>query len=207
MKDNIIKLQEALKKYNLKMWLIVNKDNSDKIFYKYISKHLYTQSFLFVLQNRCVLLINDQDKNNKDVKELVSIGVKVYVYDSEYKMLDTIEEIICSLDYIDKIALSYSTLSDKDTDLMLHSDIAKYTGIIRNIYKKYHKKVRFCSSEKVIYHFLSQNHEKRLSRIKLAAKITDEILDYTMRNIYVNMSEIEIANLVVTNMKNISNSL
>ena len=52
MKDNIIKLQEALKKYNLKMWLIVNKDNSDKIFYKYISKHLYTQSFLFVLQNR-----------------------------------------------------------------------------------------------------------------------------------------------------------
>ncbi len=204
MRDNILKLQDALKKYNIKMWLIINKDNNDEIFCRYISKNLYTKSFLFVLQNKCILLIDSQDKNNKDIKELVKCGVKVYVYESQYEMLDTIEEIICSTDYIGKIALSYSTLLDKDADIMLHSDIVKYTGILRKIYKKYHKQVRFCSSEKIIYYFLSQNSKKRLERIRLASKITDEIIEQTMRNICVNMSEIEIANLVIANMHNIS---
>ncbi|MBR1884591.1 MAG: aminopeptidase P family protein [Clostridia bacterium] len=203
MEDNIEKLQRLLLKYNIKMWFIVNKDNNDPIFYKYISKHLYTQSFLLLLPNRAYLIISEEDKNNIGTIEIKKSIVNVYTYKTEEEMKDILEGIICSLEYIDKIAMSYSTLGDKDTDIILNSDYRKYTGLLRSIYRKYHKTVRFCSSEKVVYSLISENSEKKLERIKLACKITDEILDMTFKDMYVNMTEIEIANKVLAKMSEI----
>ena len=124
-------------KYNIKMWFIVNKDNNDPIFYKYISKHLYTQSFLLLLPNRAYLIISEEDKNNIGTIEIKKSIVNVYTYKTEEEMKDILEGIICTLEYIDKIAMSYSTLGDKDTDIILNSDYRKYTGLLRSIYRKY----------------------------------------------------------------------
>ncbi len=201
---NILKIQSLLKKYNTKLWILVNKDNNDKIFCKYISKNLYTKSIMFIFESKAMLLINIQDKDNMDVKELIKSGVKVYVYSSEEEKIDIIEEIICSNEYVNKISFSYSTMSDKDTDIILSTDLKKYKYILRKIYRKYHKKVSFSSSEKIVYSLISENSEKNLNRIKLACKITEEILEKSMSDISIGMSELDISDIVINSMKIIS---
>ena len=110
MENNIEKLQKLMEKYNLKMWFLVNKDNNDPVFCKYVSKHLYTNSVLILLKSRAFLIIHEEDKNNIGTIELTKSKIEVYTYNTEEKMNDIIEGILCSLEYIDKIAFSYSTL-------------------------------------------------------------------------------------------------
>lgn len=200
--ESVIKIQELLKKYKIKLWILVNKDNNDPIFYKYISKHLYTQSIMMIFQNKAMLLISDEDKDNKDVNDLVKSGVRVYTYKEEEEMIDIIEEIICSNEYVNKISFSYSTLGDKDADIILNSDLKKYKYILRKIYKKYRKKVRFSSAEKAVYELISANSKKMIDRIKLVAKITDQIFSIAFKNIYVGMSEQDIAKMVISLVEN-----
>ena len=200
MEDNIEKIQNLLKKYNLEAWFIVNKDNNDPIFYKYISKHLYTKSILILLQNRAFLIISKMDEPNINSIDVKKSRVEVYIYNNEEELDDIIEGIICKINYIPKIFLSYSTMGDKDADIILNSDLKKYKSLLRKIYRKYHKVVSFGSSEKVIYQLISSNSDLRLSRIKLASKITEEILEKTFKDIYVNMTEKEIAALVLKKM-------
>lgn len=202
---NILKIQGLLKKFNVKLWMLINKDNNDDIFCTYISKNLYTKSYMFIFQNKAILLISHLDRNNKDVEELIKSGVKVYVYSSEDEKIDIIEEIICSNEYVNKISFSYSTMGDKDTDIILNSDLKKYKYILRNIYRKYHKKVNFSSSEKIIYSLISENSDKDIERIRFITKITEEILENAMDNICTGMSELDISSTVINSTKIVSN--
>ena len=204
MEDNIEKIQDLLKKYNLDLWFIVNKDNNDPIFYKYISKHLYTKSVLILLQNRAFIIVSKMDEPNINTIDVKKSRVEVYTYNNEEELDDIIEGIICKINYVSKISLSYSTMGDKDADIILNSDLKKYKGLLRRIYTKYHKNVYFNSAEKVIYQLISSNSDLKLSRIKLAAKITDEILDKTFKDIYINMTEKEIAIQVLNKMDEVS---
>ena len=70
MVNSVQQIQKLLNKFNLKLWVLINNDNNDDIFCKYISKNVYSSSMCFISQNKVYLLINDLDKDNVDYEYL-----------------------------------------------------------------------------------------------------------------------------------------
>ncbi|MDF2865535.1 MAG: peptidase [Clostridia bacterium] len=204
MVNNICNIQKLLVKYNLKLWVMINKDNSDNIFYKYISKNIYTLSMCFISTNKTYLLIHDLDKDNLDNEYLKENNIFVICYNNQNDLSDKIEDIISYLGFIPEISLSYSTMGDSDLDILGHGEFIEYTNILKKPYLKYKKKINFSSAEQVIYSILGEKTENQIERIKLIAGITQEILDTTFKTITIGMTEIEIAKHIVELTKNIT---
>lgn len=204
MVDNILKIQKLLEKYKLKCWVIINKDNKDSVFYKYISKDIYTLSMCFISSNKTYLLIHDLDKDNIDYKNLSENNINVICYKSSKDMYDKVEDIISYMGFIPEISLSYSTMSDPDTDILGHGEFIEFTSILKKPYIRYRKKISFESAENVIYALLGEKTEKQINRIKFVEHLTSEILETTFKTIRVGMTEIEIANHIIEITKNMT---
>ncbi len=204
MVNNIINIKNLIKKYNLKLWVMINKDNSDNIFYKYISKNIYTLSMCFISLNKTYLLIHDLDKDNIDNEYLKDNNIFVICYKNLKDLSDKIEDIISYLGFISPISLSYSTMGDNDIDILGHGEFIEYTNILKKPYIKYKKIVKFNSSEKVIYSILGEKTEDQIERIKFVATVTDEILETAFKTINIGMSELDIAKHIVELTKNIT---
>ena len=54
----LVKVQELLKKYNKKVWVLYNDDGSDKIFCRYFSNNLNSSTICFVTDTKIFLLVN-----------------------------------------------------------------------------------------------------------------------------------------------------
>ncbi|MEG1705688.1 MAG: M24 family metallopeptidase [Clostridia bacterium] len=202
--NDILKIQKLLKKNNLKCWVIINKNNKDNIFYKYISKDIYTLSMCFITLNNTYLLIHDLDKDNVNSEYLKLNNINVIYYTDIKSMSDKVEDIISYMGFLPKIALSYSTMSDPDIDILGHGEFIEYTSMLKKPYIKYKKKISFKSAENVIYELLGEKTEKQIERIKFVASITNEILETTFKTIKIGMTEIEIANHIVEITKNMT---
>ena len=205
MVKNIQNIQKLLEKYNLKLWVLINKDNNDNIFCKYISKNIYTLSMCFISINKTYLLIHDLDKDNIDNEYLEENNICVIFYNTPSDLSNKIEDIISYLGFISKVSLSYSTMGDKDTDILGHGQFIEFTNIIKRPYIKYKKRIKFNSAEKVIYSLLGEKTENQIERIKFVANVTQEILETTFKTISIGMSEIDIAKHIVELTKNITN--
>ena len=205
MVSNIQNIQKLLNKHNLKLWILINKDNSDNIFYKYISRTIYTLSMCFITPNKTYLLIHDLDKDNLDNEYLKENNIFVVCYDTPSDLSNKIEDIISDLGFISQVSLSYSTMGDKDTDILGHGEFVEFTDIIKKPYVKYKKRIKFNSAEKVIYSVLGEKTESQIERIKHIASITQKILETTFKTITIGMSEIDIAKHIIELTKNITN--
>ncbi|MDD2376419.1 MAG: M24 family metallopeptidase [Clostridia bacterium] len=205
MVENIQNIQKLLSKYNLKLWILINKDNNDNIFYKYISKTIYTLSMCFITVNKTYLLIHDLDKYNIDNKYLEKNNIIVIFYNTLSDLSNRIEDIISYLGFISQVSLSYSTMGDKDTDILGHGQFVEFSNIIKKPYIKYKKTIKFNSAEKVIYSLLSEKTENQIERIKFVANITQEILETTFKTITIGMSEIDISKHIIGITENITN--
>lgn len=204
MVNNIQDIQKLLIKYNIKLWVMSNKDNNDNIFSKYISTKIYTLSMCFISSNKIYLLIHGLDKGNLDNEYLKKNNINVVYYNTSDDLSEKIEDIISDLRFISPISLSYSTMGDQDTDILGHGEFVELTKALKGPYIKYKKKIRFNSAEKIIYSILSEKTKKQIERIKFVACITEEILETTFKTINAGMSEIEIANHIVELTKKIT---
>lgn len=204
MVSNIQNIQKLLNKYNLKLWVMINKDNGDDIFYKYISKNIYTLSMCFISLNKTYLLIHDLDKDNLDSEYLKQNNIFVVCYNNSADLLNKIEDIVSYLGFLSPISLSYSTMGDSDVDILGHGEFVGYTNILKKPYIKYKKRINFSSAEKVIYSLLGEKTKTQIERIKLIASITQEILETTFKTITTGMTEIEIAKHIIELTKNIT---
>lgn len=202
--NNVKNVQKLLTKYNLKLWVMINKDNSDNIFYKYISKNIYTLSMCFVSVNKTYLLIHGLDKDNIDSEYLKLNNIFVICYEGLSDLSERIEDIISYLGFISPISLSYSTMGDKDVDILGHGEFIEFTDILKKPYIKYKKVIKFNSAEKVIYSILGKKTDNQIERIKFVAGVTNEILETTFKTITTGMSEIDIAKHIVELTKNIT---
>jgi Xaa-Pro aminopeptidase len=90
--------------------------------------------------------------------------------------------------------LSYTTLSDENTDVITHSSYLRVTKLFRKIYNENNKKFKVKSSEMNIYDIISKNSNDDIEKIKLLANLTDEILKKSFNSIKPFQNEIEIAN-------------
>ncbi len=189
MLDNI---KEALRKYNKKLWVMYNVENCDRLFYKYISKDLFTSSICMVTCDDVFVIVSELDLQNVEKLKYNNKKIHILVYKNREELDIIIEEIIAKLKFVNDISLSYSTISDKNVDILTHGDYVYLTKLLKKPYKKYAKKVRFTSAEKIIYYIESKKTPLQLKRLKQIAYITDEILATTFKRIKKGMTEIEI---------------
>lgn len=204
MVNSVQQIQKLLIKFNLKLWVLINNDNNDNIFCKYISKELYSSSMCFISQNKVYLLINDLDKDNLDYEYLKENNILAIYYNGYKDLENKIEDIISYLGFLSPISLSYSTIGDQVTDILGHGEFIRFTKILKAPYLKYKKRINFNSAEKVIYSLLSEKTASQIERIKHIADITQKILETAFKTILVGMSEIEIAKHIIEITKNIT---
>lgn len=193
----LIKVQELLKKYNKKVWVLYNNDGSDKIFCRYFSNNLNSSTICFVTDSKIYLLVNSLDEENinsfkENKKDIVSI-----LYSNNKELSEAVEEIIASLNFPKDIALSYSTMHDTNVDILTHGEYVYLTKLLKTPYSKYNKRVSFSSAEKIIYDLASRKTDEQIRRLKILANITDEILKKTFKELECGMTEKQIVNLTI----------
>ena len=205
------KTQQILDKFSKKVWIMYNRENSDRIFCKLISEHLETSSICFLTSNQVFVLVNELDKENIDSLKYNDKNIHIIVYSTNTDLQEKIEDVIAALKFPQDIALSYSTMNDKNVDILGHGEFISFSKLIRKPYLKYNKKVKFSSAEKLIYELESEKSELEISRLKVLAKLTNKILEETFKAIKIGTTEIQIANLTrqITQeiMKNVTNKL
>lgn len=104
---------DTLRKNNVDLWVMYNRENKDRYFCKYISKNLSTATFAFITRYKIYLIVNELDKQN--VYELssnkkYSKNIEVRIYKNSQELQECIEDVLSSVKFIPKIHLSYSTL-------------------------------------------------------------------------------------------------
>lgn len=189
------KAQNILKKFSKDVWVMYNHENSDKYFCKLISDNLSTSSICFIAKNQIYVLVNELDsKNINDLKYKVQ-NMHILVYSTKSQLEEKIEDIIADLKFPREISFSYSTMGDKNIDVLGHGEFVSFSKLIRKPYQKYNKKLKISSAEKIIYELDSEKSELEISRLKILATITNKILEETFNNIKIGTTEIQIANL------------
>lgn len=198
----IEEIQNVLKKYNKSMWVMYNSENSDKLFCKYFTRNLSTKTICIITQKEVFVLVCSLDKDNiSKIKKGANarckgnLSIKFLMYNNTQELDKIIEDIIAKYEFINNISLSYSTMSDKNVDILTHGDYVYLTKLLKKPYKKYKKKVKFSSAEKIIYDLESRKTKKEITRLKLLAKITNRILEETFNNLKIGSTEVEIVNL------------
>lgn len=188
-------IQEKLKKFNKKVWVMYNVENSDKFFCKYFTRNLATSTICIISSEKVYFLVCSLDSDN--IKRLTFDKQKVtfYIYNTKDQLVEYLEDIIAELKFSNEVLLDFSTMSDKNIDVLTHGEYINITSLIKKVYSKYRKKVKFISSEKIVYEIESKKTELEIKRLKFLASITDKILEETFKNIKVGNTEIEIVNI------------
>lgn len=193
-------LSELLKKYNKKVWVMYNNEGKDRIFNKYIYPKFETSTICFISQKAVYIAVSSLDKDN--ITDELLKECNIYTYNSSLELGSIVEEIIAKLGFPADISLSYSTISDLNTDILTHGSYIEITKLLKKAYSKYSKKVSFSSAENIIYELESKKTDLQIERLKYLADITNKILEETFKNIKIGMSEKDI----VTLTRNITDS-
>lgn len=188
-------IQDILKKYNKKIWVMYNNENSDKLFCKYFTKHLASNTICIISPDKIYIILSSLDKDNINKLKYNKDKVKFFTYKNKAELDKLIEEIFANLGFCSEICLNFSTMSDRNVDILSHGDYVLLTKILKRPYLKYKKKIKFSSAEKIIYDLESRKTEKEISRLRLLGDITNRILEETFKKIKVGDTEIEIVNI------------
>lgn len=193
----LVKIQELLKKYNKKMWVLYNNDGSDKIFCRYFSDSLNSSTICFVTESKIYFLVNSLDEQNIIRLKEKNRNIVSILYSNNNELSLAIEEIIANTNFPKDIALSYSTMHDTNVDILTHGEYIYLTKLLKAPYLKYSKRVSFSSAEKIIYELASRKTNEQIKRLKILAAITDEILQETFKKLRCGLTEKEIVNLTI----------
>lgn len=194
----LIDLIKTIKKDDT-IWVIENRENSDKIFNKYVTDKLFSSTYVIVSKDIAYVFVHKLDEGNISV--LDKKYCKIYVY-SDFLMLNNyILEALRELNFPKNMLLGYTTMSDENTDIITHSAYLRITKLFRKLYRDNDRKVKVKSAEMNIYEIISKNSKEDIERLKILADITDDILKKSFYNIKPFQTEIEIAD----NTKRITN--
>ncbi|MEG0872707.1 MAG: M24 family metallopeptidase [Clostridia bacterium] len=198
-------IQNLLKKYDENIWIMYNKENSDKYFCKYIHKNLSTKTIAVITKEKIYIIVHALDAQNIIYADYDKNKVCILIYDDiKINMKNVLEDVIAELKFPKEVSFSYSTMGDAKTDVLTHGDYVYLSKFLKDIYKKYLKKVRIVSAEKLMYALASQKTKKQIERLKLLSGITNTILEETFNSLKVGMSEIEIASHTLKVMRDIT---
>ena len=173
------------------IWVMENRDNGDRIFSKFVTPKLFSSTYVIVSCEVAYIFVHKLDEGN--VGQLDKKYCKVFVYTTGQELKDNIASVLKTLNYPKKMLVSYSTMSDENTDIITHSSYLRMTRIFRGIYRDAGKKVKVRSAEMNIYNILSKNSNETIDRLRKLASITDEILKQSFESIKEGQMELDIA--------------
>lgn len=174
------------------IWVMENRENSDKIFNKYVTDKLFSSTYVIVSKDIAYVFVHKLDEGNIEV--LDKKYCKVYIYSDLLTLNNYILEALRELNFPKNILLGYTTMSDENTDIITHSAYLRITKLFRKIYRENERKVKVKSAEMNIYEIISKNTKEDIEKLKILANITDEILRKSFYKIKPFQTEIEIAN-------------
>lgn len=190
------KVQQTISKYNKKVWVMYNVENLDKYFCKYISRNLATNTICIISEKSIYILVSTLDAENVNKLKYNKSKIHILVYENSNQLAELIEDIVAELKFPSEISLSYSTMGDKNVDILTHGDYVTITKLLKTPYVKYSKRVKFTSAENIIYDIESQKTSKQIERLKYISTITNDILNKTFSQLKVGITEIQIVDLV-----------
>lgn len=173
------------------IWVMENRENSDKIFKEYVTDKLFSSTYVMVSNKLVYVFVHKLDEGNIHV--LDERYSKVYIYSTTDELKSQILGVLKELNFPHNMLLSYTTMSDENTDVISYSSYKRVTKLFRSIYKENDKKLKVKSSQMNIYDIISKNTKEDIERLKLLANITDEILKESFYSIKVGQTEKEIA--------------
>ena len=189
------KAQDILKKFSKDVWVMYNHENSDRYFCKLISDNLATSSICFISQTKVYVLVNELDSKNIYDLKYKDENLHIIVYSTNSDLQEKIEDVIADLKFPKELSFSYSTMGDKNRDVLGHGEFISFSKLIRKPYQKYNKKLKISSAEKIMYELDSEKSDLEISRLKILATITNKILERTFNNLKIGTTEVQIANL------------
>lgn len=187
-------------KDNDTIWVMENRENSDRIFKNYITDMLFSSTYVIVSKEMAYFFVHKLDEGN--IKLLDKRYSKAYIYENANELRTYITQVLKELKFPKKILLSYTTMSDENTDILTHSAYMRVTKLFRRIYDENNKHFRVSSSEMNIYDIISKNTNVEIEHLKKLASITDEILKESFNSIKLGQSEIDIQNNTINITKN-----
>ena len=121
-------------KDNDTIWVLENSDNSDTLFKKYVTDKLFSSTYVIVSKDIAYVFVHKLDEGN--IQNIKDECARVYVYDSYKKLNSQIEEALKELDFPTRLLLSYTTMSDNNTDIISHSSYLRVSKLFSIIYMK-----------------------------------------------------------------------
>lgn len=173
------------------IWVMENKENSDRIFKDYVTDKLFSSTYIIVSKDIAYVFVHKLDEGN--IKVLKNQNCKIFIYDTNLGLIEKIKYVLDELNYPKNILLSYTTMSDNNTDIITYSTYVRITKLFRKLYKENNKKISFKSAQMNIYDIISKNSNDDIKKLKVLASITDEILKESFNEIKEYQTEIEIA--------------
>lgn len=173
------------------IWVMENRENSDKIFKEYVTDKLFSATYAIVSKKVAYIFVHKLDEGN--IKVLNNKYCKVFIYCNLSELKDYINNILIELRFPKNMLLNYTTMSDESTDIITHSSYIRISKLFRNIYKENDKKVSIKSAQMNIYDIISKNTNDDISRLKELSKITDYILKEAFYSIKAGQTEKEVA--------------
>ena len=181
------------------IWVMENRENSDRIFKNYITDMLFSSTYVIVSKEMAYFFVHKLDEGN--IKLLDKRYSKTYIYENANELRSYITRVLKELKFPKKILVSYTTMSDENTDIVTHSSYMRITNMFRRIYYENNKHFRVSSSEINIYDVICRNSKEEIEKLKVLAKLTDEILKLSFNSIKVGQSEIDIQNNTINIMR------
>lgn len=172
------------------IWVMENKESSDNVFSKYVTDKLFSSTYVIVSKSIAYVFVHKLDEGN--TKVLQKDKCKIYIYDNYEKLREYILEALKELNFPKNMLLSYTTMSDENTDVISHSSYLRVTRMFRRLYKENECKLKVKSAEMNIYEIISKYNNDEIEKLKVLAKLTDEILKEAFENIKLNQSENDI---------------
>ena len=125
------KAQDILKKFSKDVWVMYNHENSDRYFCKLISDNLATSSICFISQTKVYVLVNELDSKNIYDLKYKDENLHIIVYSTNSDLQEKIEDVIADLKFPKELSFSYSTMGDKNIDVLGHGEFISFSKLIR----------------------------------------------------------------------------
>ena len=121
------------------IWVMENRENSDKIFKEYVTDKLFSATYAIVSKKVAYIFVHKLDEGN--IKVLNNKYCKVFIYCNLSELKDYINNILIELRFPKNMLLNYTTMSDEllseiyktDCDYIMNSEQALSLGCIDEI--------------------------------------------------------------------------
>ena len=116
-------------KDNDTIWVMENRENSDRIFTEYVTDKLFSSTYVIVSKGIAYIFVHKLDEEN--VKVLDKNYSKVYIYETADILKKYFIEVLTKLNFPKNVLLSYTTMSDENTDIISYSCYLRISKLLR----------------------------------------------------------------------------